>query len=131
MSPYQIVFSKACHLLVEIEHRAYWIIKKYNMAYNQADKERKLQLQELEEPCLEAYENYRIYKEKLIAGKLRSRWNGPFVITNIFPYGPVELRDEANNRYFKMNRHQIKLYYEGLNLNPIRGKVEIISLIEP
>ncbi|RDY05235.1 Pro-Pol polyprotein, partial [Mucuna pruriens] len=42
MLPYQIVFSKDCHLLVEIEHQAYWAIKKCNMAYDQAGHERKL-----------------------------------------------------------------------------------------
>ncbi|RDX99505.1 hypothetical protein CR513_17445, partial [Mucuna pruriens] len=65
MSPYQIIFNKACHLSVEIENRAYWAVKKCNMAYDQADQERKLQLQELEELCLEAYENSRIYKVKV------------------------------------------------------------------
>ncbi|RDX65363.1 pol, partial [Mucuna pruriens] len=108
MSPYQIVFGKVCHLPVEIEHRAYW---------------------ELEELCLEAYENFRIYKEKLITSKLRSRWDGPFVIISVFPYGVVELRDEANNRNFKVNGHQIKAYHEGPNL--IGGEVESISLMEP
>ncbi|RDY13649.1 hypothetical protein CR513_01409, partial [Mucuna pruriens] len=111
---------------------------------------------ELEELCLEAYENSWIYKKKvkqfhdnwilrkefrvcqkvllfhsrlkLIAGKLRSRWDRPFVITNVFPYGVVELRDEANNRIFKVNRHHIKPFHEGLT--PIVGKVENILLIE-
>ncbi|RDY00249.1 hypothetical protein CR513_16606, partial [Mucuna pruriens] len=48
--------------------------------------------------------------------KLRSRWDGPFVITNIFPYGVV-------------NGHQIKPFYEGPA--PVVGDMEIISLMEP
>ncbi|RDY05237.1 hypothetical protein CR513_10942, partial [Mucuna pruriens] len=49
---------------------------------------------------------------KLIAGKLLSRWDGPFVITNSFPYGIVEVRDEANNNTFKVIGHQLKPYHE-------------------
>jgi dTDP-4-amino-4,6-dideoxygalactose transaminase len=87
---------------------------------------RKLQLQELEEIQNDAYENARIYKEKtkslhnrmitrkefnvgdkvllyhsrlkLFPGKLRSRWIGPFVVSNIFPYGVVEITSLETNK---------------------------------
>ena len=64
MSPYCLVFGNPCHLPVEIDHRAYWVVKQCNMNMEEARKERKLQLQKLEELRLETYENLRIYKEK-------------------------------------------------------------------
>ncbi|RDX63530.1 hypothetical protein CR513_58032, partial [Mucuna pruriens] len=66
---------------------------------------------------------------KLIAGKLRSRWDEPFVITNIFPHGVVQLKDEHTNNTFQVNGHQIKPFHEGLV--PTIDDMEIISLVEP
>ncbi|XP_072077952.1 uncharacterized protein [Arachis hypogaea] len=67
MSPFLLVYGKASHLPVEVEHRAYWAVKECNPSLGGAGVERKLQLVELECLRLEAYENSRLYKEKMKA----------------------------------------------------------------
>jgi hypothetical protein len=49
---------------VELEHRAYLVIKKFNFDMKQAGDKRKLQLNELEELRHDAYENAKLYKER-------------------------------------------------------------------
>ena len=64
MSLYKIVFGKPCHLLMELEYKAMWAIKKLNCDLQAAKEERLLQMNELEELRNETYDNARIYKDK-------------------------------------------------------------------
>ena len=65
MSPYQIVYGKACHLPMELEHRACWAIKKLNFNFLKAGSQRKLQLNELKELSSDAYDCAKLYKEQM------------------------------------------------------------------
>ncbi|GKB74689.1 hypothetical protein Tco_0936101 [Tanacetum coccineum] len=105
---------------------------------------RKVQLNELNELRDHAYENSLIYKEKtkrihdskiknrvfnvgdqvllfnsrlkMFSGKLKSRWSGPFTITQVFPYGTVELSQNSGPNfkglrgYRKLNKGALDLY---------------------
>nr|GEX66115.1 reverse transcriptase domain-containing protein [Tanacetum cinerariifolium] len=61
---YKLVYGKACHLPIEIEHKAYWALKHENFNLQTTGDHKKVQLNELNEHRDEAYENSLIYKEK-------------------------------------------------------------------
>ncbi|XP_010506966.1 PREDICTED: uncharacterized protein LOC104783518 [Camelina sativa] len=96
-----------------------------------------MDLEELDEIRLEAYDNSRMYKERtkafhdkkirhkdLKAGdkvllfnsklrifpwKLNSRWSGPFEIKEVLPYGAVTLLGKDKNE-FTVNGQRVKKY---------------------
>nr|GFB11560.1 hypothetical protein [Tanacetum cinerariifolium] len=52
------------------------------------------------------------YRLKIFSGKLKSRWSGPFIISEIYPYETAKLvhPDGCN---FKVNCHRLKHYHGG------------------
>nr|GEZ56639.1 reverse transcriptase domain-containing protein [Tanacetum cinerariifolium] len=119
---------------------AYWALKHVNFDLKTAGDHQKLQLNELSELRDQAYENSVIYKErtkklhdfkiknhifnfgdqvllfnsrlKIFSGKLKTHWSGPFTITQVFPYGNIEL-SQPNGPNFKVNGHRVKHYFGG------------------
>ncbi|GKA85171.1 reverse transcriptase domain-containing protein [Tanacetum coccineum] len=139
-TPYKLLYGKACHLPIELKHKAYWALKHANFDLVTAGDHRKVQLNELNELRDHAYENSLIYKEKtkrihdskiknrvfnvgdrvllfnsrlkIFSGKLKTRWSGPFTVTQVFPYGTVELSQNSGPN-FKVNGHRLKHYFGG------------------
>ena len=53
-----------CALLAKLEDKAHWVIKFLNFELSLACEKRRLQMNEVDEWCLMAYEKSKLYKER-------------------------------------------------------------------
>jgi hypothetical protein len=70
MSPFQLVYGKSCHLPIELEHRAHWAIKSWNMDIKLVGRNRQKQIAKLEEWHEKAYHSAKLYKERTKDGTI-------------------------------------------------------------
>ena len=148
LTPYQLIYGKSCHLPVELEHKAYWATRALNFDMIKAGEKRLLQLNELDELRMNAYENAKLYKDhtklwhdkhlikkefhegelvllfnsrlKLFPGKLKSRWSGPFKVVKVYPHGAVDIANDKGE-IFKVNGHRLKPYLISDIISPNRS----------
>nr|GEV49455.1 reverse transcriptase domain-containing protein [Tanacetum cinerariifolium] len=133
-TPYKLIYEKTCHLPIELEHKAYWALKHANFNLQTVGDHKNVQLNELNKLRDQAYENSLIYKEKtkrlhdskikdrvfnvgdrvllfnsrlkIFSRKVKTHWSGPFTITQVFPYGTIEL-SQTDGPNFKVNGHRL------------------------
>ncbi|XP_075103767.1 uncharacterized protein LOC142178334 [Nicotiana tabacum] len=127
---------------MELEHRAFWVLRQLNLDLEAAGTSRVTEFHELDEFRYHAFESRRLYKErmkmmhdknilernfkpgdvvllynsrlKLFLAKLKSIWSGPFRVVEMHPTEAVEIASEDSSRKFRVNRQRLK-HYPGID----------------
>ncbi|XP_070015897.1 uncharacterized protein [Nicotiana sylvestris] len=125
MSPYRLVFGKACHLPVKLENKAIWVLRKLNLEWDMTANLHVEQLNELDEFQFHAYSSSSLYKDKmkclydkyargkefkvgdlvllfnsrlrLFPGKLKSKESVPFQVVFVTPFGALDLKNKMGS----------------------------------
>ena len=156
MSPYRMVYGKACYLPIELKHKARWAVKQLNFDFKTAGEKRILDINLLDEWRNEAYESARLFKEKVkiwhdkkikrkefkvgdkvllfnsrfkfFAGKLASKWQGPLVVQEVYRSGAIRLHGDVKGKPHVVNGQRLKHYIAGQNFV---GQFDVVHLQNP
>ncbi|XP_021853815.2 uncharacterized protein [Spinacia oleracea] len=141
-TPYKLVYGKSCYLPVEMEFKASNAIKHINFDLKGAGEKRLLDLHEIEEMQMNAYDlasiynaKYKEYHDRKITKKdfhkgekvlfFNSKLNlfptkvsmeRPFEVKKVLPYGSLEIWNKDKCDFFKVNGHRVKKYFEGAHI---------------
>ena len=138
------------------KHKAYWAIKELNYDFKLAGEKRLFDINSLDEWRTQAYENAKLFKEKVkrwhdkriqkrefnvgdyvllfnshlrfFAGKLLSKWEGPYVIEEVYHSGAIKINNFEGTNPKVVNDQRIKHYISG---NPIYVETNIIETVTP
>ena len=138
------------------EHKAYWAIKELNYDFKLAGEKRLFDISSLDEWRTQAYENAKLFKEKVkrwhdkriqkcefnvgdyvllynsrvrfFAGKLLSQWEGPYFIEEVYCSGAIKIKNFEGTNPKVVNGQRIKHYISG---NPINVETNVMETVTP
>src|SRR4051812_43651836 len=145
MSLYNMVYGKACHLPLELEHKAFWAIRELNVDPKLAGEKCLMNLTSLDEWRSETYESAKMFKEKVkkwhdrrilklqfnvgdkvllfryrfrfSPGKLLSRWEGPYHIEEVYRSDAIKIHNFEGTKPQVVNGQRVKHYMAGDPIN--------------
>nr|GEX52575.1 reverse transcriptase domain-containing protein [Tanacetum cinerariifolium] len=108
-TPYKLVYGKACHLSIELKHNAYCALKHCNYDLLIVEKTKRIHDSKIKDRVSNIGDRVLLFNSrlKIFSGNLKTRWTGPFIVSQVFPYGTVKL-SQTDGPNFKLKLSDLK-----------------------